>query len=713
MAGAASLHTPRAPCVPRALYAAASGRGAPAMKREREPDGGGSGADGYAARRSGPRPPPAPVADDAAAAGDATVAAAPAAAAAASAPPPPPAVTPVPAVTGLELPTGWLDCPRMGRNLKSLAPAGGVGLNIVPAKTPLGGRFARAVPADRSFTPRDAYDDLKSKGMELGLVLDLTNTGRYYDPAEWGALGVAHQKVYCPPRGQVPHPASVNHFVFELLRFFEATPDKFVLVHCTHGFNRTGYMLASWLARRAGMPIGAAFTAFASLRPPGIYKEAYIAELFRYNHEPRPASLVAPPVPAFKAGEPDSPRRDGDEGDPGSVFEKPPIGASVPDGVDHGDAFGEAVHPDEVARIQASVFELVHGRPLGPHERPHFPGSQPVSLARANMPLLSSRRYSVTWKADGTRYLLYLLPCGAYLLDRAFGVQRVHARFPTRAPPGSSRLAGPPHVHTLLDGEMVIDDDVATGERTRRFLAYDLVALNGKPLIGRPFKERYAAIESDVIAPRSRERDAYVKRAPGAVYDYGGELFRTRRKEFWPLAAASRILDKFIPSLSHESDGLILQPADDGYIPGTCPELLKWKFAHLNSVDFKLRVDAAGDRTLCLLETRKDKEARGIVPLAGAAVDVSAVPDARELSGKIVECAWDGARSCWLFLRVRTDKDEPNAVSTYEKVMQSIRDNITERDLLAAVDEAVKAAPYAKPAGAPAPPPPPPPLDKA
>lgn len=672
------------------------------MKRAREADGAGAG--DAAPRRAGPRPESAADGKAEAVAGETVTTAAAPAVAAVAAPPPPPAPLPVPLVAGLELPTGWLDCPRMGRNLKSLAPAGGVGLNIVPAKAPLGARFARAVPPDRSFTPRDAYDDLKSKGMELGLVLDLTNTGRYYDPAEFGALGVAHQKVYCPPRGQVPHPASVNHFVFELLRFFEATPDKFVLVHCTHGFNRTGYMLASWLNRRAGMPIGAGVVAFASLRPPGIYKEAYLAELFRYNHERRPSTAIAPPVPAFKAGEPDSPRRDGDEGDPGSVFERPPVGAAVSDGADHGDAFGEAVHPDEVARIQASVFELVHGRPLGPHERPHFPGSQPVSLDRANMALLATRRYSVTWKADGTRYLLYLLPCGAYLLDRAFGVQRVHARFPTRAPQGSGRLAGPPHVHTLLDGEMVVDDDAATGARTRRFLAYDLVALNGARLSARPFKERYAAIEADVIAPRSKERDAYAKRAPGAVYDYGGELFRARRKEFWPLASAGRILDKFIPSLSHESDGLILQPADDGYVPGTCHELLKWKFAHLNSVDFKLRVDAAGDRTLCLLETRKDKAARGIVPLAGAAVDVSAVPDARELSGKIVECAYDAARSCWTFLRVRTDKDEPNAVSTYEKVVQSIRDNITEADLLAAVDAAVKEAPYAKAAeGAPPP----------
>jgi mRNA-capping enzyme len=584
----------------------------------------------------------------------------------------------------------------MGRDLASLFPTGGLGFNIVPAKTPLGRRFARAVPPDKSFTPADAFRDLQAKGKILGLVLDLTNTGRYYDPAEWGALGVAHQKVYCPPRGQTPHPSSVNHFTFELLRFFEASPDKYVLVHCTHGFNRTGYMLASWLARRGAARVAGAVRAFASLRPPGIYKEAYLADLFRYNHEARPAEAACPAVPAFKAGEPDSPRRDGDEGaDPAAVFEPSPVGADVGPDVDHDTPFGEAVHPEEEARVQAHVFELITGRALRPHERPHFPGSQPVSLDRANMALLTDARYAVTWKADGTRYLVYALPWGAYLLDRAFGVVRVQARFPTRPPPGSKHLVGPPHMGTLLDGEMVVDEDVATGARTRRFLAYDLVALNGARVADRPFDARHALIESDVVRPRTRERDAAARRAPGATYQYEGELFRLRRKEFWPLAKAAYLLDRFIPALSHESDGLILQPADDAYVPGTCPQLLKWKFAHLNSVDFKLRVDAAGDKTLLLLETRKDKEARGLVPLAGASVDVAGVADERALSGKIVECAWDAARACWVGLRVRPDKDEPNAVSTYEKVMKSITDNVREADLLEEVERALKAEPYA------------------
>ena len=59
-----------------------------------------------------------------------------------------------------------------------------------------------------------------------------------------------------------------------------------------------------------------------------------------------------------------------------------------------------------------------------------------------------------------------------------------------------------------------------------------------------------------------------------------------------------------------------------------------------------------------------------------------------------MECTWDGETGTWIFLRERTDKNTPNAYHVYEKVMQSIDDNITEDDLLGAVDEAVKLPPY-------------------
>lgn len=91
------------------------------------------------------------------------------------------------------------------------------------------------------------------------------------------------------------------------------------------------------------------------------------------------------------------------------------------------------VSPEEAAFLQGMVMDLILG-PDHNRDRLWFPGSQPVSLDSTNLDLLGDRRYLVTWKADGTRYMLLLTQWGTYLIDRKFAVRRVQMRFRTPAP---------------------------------------------------------------------------------------------------------------------------------------------------------------------------------------------------------------------------------------------------------------------------------------
>ena len=64
----------------------------------------------------------------------------------------------------------------------------------------------------------------------------------------------------------------MNAFIFECKRHVQQNPLDVIAVHCTHGFNRTGFLIAAFLIQTEDWSPEAAVEAFAKSRPPGIYK---------------------------------------------------------------------------------------------------------------------------------------------------------------------------------------------------------------------------------------------------------------------------------------------------------------------------------------------------------------------------------------------------------------------------------------------------------
>lgn len=79
---------------------------------------------------------------------------------------------------------------------------------------------------------------------------------------------------------------------------------------------------------------------------------------------------------------------------------------------------------DPLLPLRRRVFSSITGRDVNAGAV-HFPGSQPVSLARDNLGLLQNRRYWLSWKADGTRYMMLILDRGCYLIDRSYKMVRL------------------------------------------------------------------------------------------------------------------------------------------------------------------------------------------------------------------------------------------------------------------------------------------------
>nr|KJB17016.1 hypothetical protein B456_002G260900 [Gossypium raimondii] len=146
------------------------------------------------------------------------------------------------------IPPGWLDCPAVGKEIGC----------IIPSKVPLGESYNDCVPPGKRYSFKQAVHKQEVSGRKLGLVIDLTNTSRYYQTTDLKKKGIKHVKIQCRGRDAVPENASVNTFVYEAIKFF------------------------------------------SEARPPGIYKPDYIDALYAFYHERRPESLVCPPTPEWK-----------------------------------------------------------------------------------------------------------------------------------------------------------------------------------------------------------------------------------------------------------------------------------------------------------------------------------------------------------------------------------------------------------------------------
>lgn len=293
-----------------------------------------------------------------------------------------------------------------------------------------------------------------------------------------------------------------------------------------------------------------------------------------------------------------------------------------------------------------------------------FPGSQPVSLDWNNLALLNSKSYKVSWKADGTRYMMLIDGENeVYFIDRDNCVFQVsNLRFPRRKRPLE-------HISdTLLDGEMVIDK--VESQPYPRYLVYDIIKFEGLEVGKTDFDRRMLCINKEIIGVRNQ---AIQERK----IDKSTEPFGVRAKQFFDVLMTKELLgDKFVKQLSHEIDGLIFQPTQDGYIPGRCMEVLKWKPPSLNSVDFKLLI------------VKEQQE--GMIPATKGYLyvgghdnplgEIKLNKELRKLDKKIIECTFENNQ--WKFLRERTDKSFPNSYDTAIAVCKSIRQPVTKERLL-------------------------------
>uniref|UniRef100_A0A8C3KNH9 RNA/RNP complex-1-interacting phosphatase n=1 Tax=Calidris pygmaea TaxID=425635 RepID=A0A8C3KNH9_9CHAR len=169
------------------------------------------------------------------------------------------------------IPDGW----------RSLTPVGQPipGTRFIAFKVPLKGAINQRLTPTQKFTPKDLIAAMKGLNVELGLIIDLTYTTRYYEVKDL-PKSVQYKKLYTVGL-EVPDNATILQFKKWVRKFLweNAGNEKLIGVHCTNGINRTGYLICRYLIDVEGWDPETAIQAFGDARGHRMDGLVYLTDL--------------------------------------------------------------------------------------------------------------------------------------------------------------------------------------------------------------------------------------------------------------------------------------------------------------------------------------------------------------------------------------------------------------------------------------------------
>ncbi|KAM6903027.1 RNA/RNP complex-1-interacting phosphatase-like [Xenentodon cancila] len=174
------------------------------------------------------------------------------------------------------VPDRWLDYTAVGRRLD--------GTRFIAFKVPLKQSLKCQLQSSDVFGPWELLDTLHRQNQDLGLIVDLTFTTRYYS-LEDIPDSLTYVKIFTAGH-QVPSDGTILSFKRSVYRFLQENKenDKLIGVHCTHGLNRTGYLICRYLIDVDGMDPEEAVKLFNFSRGHPIERKNYLQDL---KHGPK------------------------------------------------------------------------------------------------------------------------------------------------------------------------------------------------------------------------------------------------------------------------------------------------------------------------------------------------------------------------------------------------------------------------------------------
>nr|CAH7716055.1 unnamed protein product [Callosobruchus chinensis] len=136
----------------------------------------------------------------------------------------------------------------------------------MPLKTPLSEKYNGKLPIEARYPPEEIFRRAAHNKVKIGLWVDLTNTSRYYSKKSIEDQNCRYVKLSCEGHGVAPSKRHVKRFIDITHDFIVHHPCESIAVHCTHGYNRTGFLIVAFLVERLNFGVEDALNRFCKAR---------------------------------------------------------------------------------------------------------------------------------------------------------------------------------------------------------------------------------------------------------------------------------------------------------------------------------------------------------------------------------------------------------------------------------------------------------------
>jgi hypothetical protein len=144
---------------------------------------------------------------------------------------------------------------------------------FIPMKTPLSPTLLANPDAIENVLSLPSFlEQQRALGRNVGLIIDLSNHDCLYSDGVPPELERVHVRNVAK---SVPDVSCTSEVVRVADEFWSRRPNDHVAIHCAYGFNRTGFVLCSYLVESCGLTADEALENFARARPPGVKHERF------------------------------------------------------------------------------------------------------------------------------------------------------------------------------------------------------------------------------------------------------------------------------------------------------------------------------------------------------------------------------------------------------------------------------------------------------